>query len=461
MALCLSELSDCELFRVTPKTARLVDWLIFSCFWWEHLYVVADFLRAAGIRKDQNERPRIVIGGFNTINPVPFLAYADYVCVGDGEGVLPALMRGEVPANVLTDNSDSVAYGTVSELKPFCHETNSIARIEVGRGCRWACSFCAVSHLKRYRELPLEGVRSALASTRLRRVSLFAPEPTVHSQDKKISVLCHNAGKTRVDSDVRLDRLELRKDSVPRVGIEGLSERLRKSIHKPYSDAKILDAVRQAIDDGRKGMFWYIILDLPSEADDDWSEFGNLLRRVGEIPGADKFVLKPSPSVFLPTPHTPLADTPIHWDRDYGAKWERFFGRGADRDWDVIMAERSRVFSPGMRLLSMISTRSGAEFRDFERTATTNKAICIQGGRPVVKDKAMLLRVLERFGGPARYCGDQNGGPWEVVRPPRVRESNHLSLLGATRADDQAANLDLCGVLAGSTGLPSLSEVTA
>lgn len=415
LALCLSELTKCDLYRVSPKTARSVDWLVFSCFWWEHIYVLADFLRVAGISKNQAQRPRIIIGGFNTANPVPFLAYADYVVVGDGEGTLKAIIEdGSLPDNVLTDETKSVKYG-VADLKPFCHETNNIARIEIARGCRAACTFCAVTHLKPYRELPSDQVKAAISKTKLRRVSLFAPEPTMHSQDEEITTICHNALKTRVDSDVRLDRLEKRNDSVPRVGIEGLSEKLRKSVKKPYTNEKIVSSVKQAIADGRRGMFMYMILDLPGERIEDWEEFRELCKKIGELPGADNFVLKPSPSVFLPTPHTPMQFNGIHWERDYHTQWEKFFGRGEDRDWEVTMAERSRVFSPHMRLLSMLSTRAGSEFIEFERIATANKAIAISGGRPATRDKRKLEKCVERFGGIEKYCGEIKIGPWQIV----------------------------------------------
>ncbi|MFH1741224.1 MAG: radical SAM protein [bacterium] len=450
LSLCLSELTQSEIYRVTPKTARIVDWLVFSCFWWEHIYVLADFLRRAGISKKQAVRPRIVVGGFNTVNPLPFLAYADYVAVGDGEGVLRSLIEteGNVPTNVLHDSHLRASYGTVPELKPWCHETNEIARIEIARGCKFPCTFCAVSHLKRYRELPLEGVRAALQTTKLKRVSLFAPEPTIHSQDEKITVIAHNMGKIRVDSDVRLDRLEKRKDSVPRVGVEGLSERLRKSVKKPYSNERILESVRKAIADGRRGMFWYLILDLPGETDEDFREFEGLLRQVGEIPGAKNFILKPSPSVFLPTPFTPMQHESIHWDRDYARIWREFFGRGEDRDWDVIMAERSRVFSPGMRLLSMISTRAGEEFAEIENEAARSGAIAVSAGRPVVRNLDALVCILARNGGPERYTGQLTRGVWEdTVLVPDARNRQSAAGGGSAGTDartvlaDQAANL--------------------
>jgi len=463
LALCLSELKDHDLFRVTPKTAKLCDWLLFSCFWWEHIYCVADFLRSAAIEKTNATRPRIVIGGFNTINPVPFMAYADFVVVGDGEGCLSAIIdRDELPPNILTEHSQSVDYG-VSKLKAFRYETNGISRIEIARGCKASCTFCAVSWLKPYRELSAKEIRSVLVSTKCARVSLFAPEPTMHSDDIKLTTICHNYGKQRIDSDVRLDRLHLRSDSVPRVGIEGLSEKLRKSVHKPYSSEKIINAVRQAISDGRKGLFMYLILDLPGENDDDWEEFKELCESIGRLPGANKFVLKPSPSVFLPTPHTPMANCKIHWACDYHEKWEKFFGRGDDRNWQVIMAERSRVFSPAMRLLSMISTRGGPEFSQLEKEASATKKISISSGRPIVKDLSGLLAIVKNFGGIERYCGEQSSGPWNIVRISRDRQKGNYTVVdfGEMRADDHAENLDLCGKLEGSAGFPFTSEVTA
>jgi len=406
MALCLSRLKEHEIYRVTPKTARYVDALLFSCFWWEHIYLLADFIRRSGLKK--GDHPRIIVGGFNTFNPVPFFPYADAVVCGDGEEILQSVIAGESPG---------YTWNNVDPLMAFCHETNKIARIELARGCKYRCRFCAVAHLKPYRETPVDEIEQALKSTRLKRVSLFAPEPTMHSADKEITELCHRLGKVRVDSDVRLDRLSKRDDSVPRVGIEGLSERLRKSVNKPYSNGRIISAVKEAIAQGRKGLFMYMILDLPGEQDEDWQEFRELLSKIGKLSGCTGFLLKPSPSVFMPSPHTPMELDEIHWERDYGEKWKSFFGRGEDRKWEVMMAERSRVFSPAMRILSMLSTRAGEEFAEIETELTRSKIIGISGGRVKCNSLSGLLRILKRYGGVDKWTGrrDETSAPWKVV----------------------------------------------
>jgi radical SAM superfamily enzyme YgiQ (UPF0313 family) len=401
LSLCLSRVHGHELFRVTPKTARHVDVIVFSLFWWEHLYVLHDWLERAGIRKSQSNRPRLIAGGFTSFSPVPTLQYVDAVIVGDGESELERCIHGDYSSpHVLTDGKDSVTWKNEAALIPFVHETNGIARIEIARGCKARCKFCAVCHLKPYRELSIADIRTCLLSTNQTRVSLFAPEPTMHSDDDEITDICRALGKVRVDSDVRLDRLEFRSDSVPRVGIEGISHRLRKTVNKGYSDEFIIEAVRKAIDQGRKGIFMYFILDLPTECDEDWEQFRNLLVRIGQIPGSDKFLLKPSPSVFLPTPGTPMELEGINWDRDYKNRWDSFFGRGDDRDWEVMMAERSRVFSPHMRLLSMLSTRGGIESRDVIARLFSSKAISISSGRPAIKNKMLVQKIID----PEKYC---------------------------------------------------------
>jgi radical SAM superfamily enzyme YgiQ (UPF0313 family) len=409
LALCLDRIKGHEIYRVTPKTAKLVDILLFSCFWWEHIYLLADFLRKAGIKKGSS--PRVIVGGFNTFNPVQFQPYADFAVCGDGEEILPSVLQGQDPG---------LTWHNAPAIIPFAHKTGEITRIEIARGCKYRCKFCAVSHLKPYRELPVEEIDKLLRGVKTKRVSLFAPERTLHSANDEIGHLCERYGLSNVDSDVRLDRISKshQVSGIPRIGIEGISERLRKSVNKPYSDEQIIEAARQAITEGRKGLFLYFILDLPGESAEDWEEFRALLRKVGEIPESDRFLFVPSPNLFMPTPWTPMEYDGLHWERPYLQIWSEFFGRGGNRNWKAMIVERTRVFAPEARVLCMISTRAGEEFFEIEAELTREKAIRLSGGRVKCLSRTKLLRVLKKHGGPEKYCDPrfpEGDNPWKKL----------------------------------------------
>ena len=346
--------------------------------------------------------------------------YADEVVVGDGEDTLWRMIKdpGKDFENVLVEGKKSVIYGEVPNLKAFIHYTNEVGRMEVARGCKFKCTFCAVSHLKKYREVPIEKLSGEIKNSKKRRLALFAPEPTLHKEDEKNTDIARRWGRIRLDTDVRLDRIQKRLDSnaVMRCGIEGLSERLRKTIKKPYTNQKIIDVVEMIMKANRNALFLYIILDLPGETDEDWEEFREVLIKIGELPGSGDFLLKPSSNVFMPSPHTPLENAPINYAVDYDKKWREFFSPDGKRSWKVKMAERTRIFRPPARVLSMLSTRSGIEFGEIEEELTKEKILKINQGRPMVKDLAGLEKIICKHESMDRYCGQALIKPWSIVK---------------------------------------------
>lgn len=421
---CLSG-ADGDKYRVSPKTAKCVDILAFSCFWWEHIYVLADFLRKANIKKGTRS-PLLLLGGFNTFNPVPFAEYVDYVFCGDGEKTFPAFVRGEDVGDYLFfSGKKNVTYRQEPELEGFAITLNNVLRLEIARGCKYSCNFCAVSHLKKYREVPVERIKELLKSSKTKRVAAFSPNPESHSKNKEINEICLKLGKTRMDTDVRLNDLNKRNEhpGVPRFGMEGLSERLRRLVGKAYTNEYIYKEIEKFVKAGRRSVFIYLIMDLPTECDADFEEFKDLMRKMEGIEGISDLLIKPSPSVFMPSPHTPFENEAIHWDRDYKNKWlylfrEKTNGNKLSKNWVFKLAERQRIFSPAMRILSMLSTRAGAEFKQIEEELSAKKVIQIQGnGRLKCNSLDSLLSVLGKYGGVDRYCGDYRNKekPWKVV----------------------------------------------
>jgi len=429
LALVLSKIEErAELYRINPKSARYMDVLMFSLFWWEHLYLLADWLRRAGISKKENkkERPRIIIGGYQTFNPVPLLAYADEVLVGDGEETLPGvLFKKEVPGSLYrSDDQKEVEYETVEHLSGFSHETNNITRMEIARGCRYRCKFCLVSHIKRYREVPFEELRPLIRRCKTKRISLFAPEVTVHSEAEDISIFCDEMKLVRNEQDTRIENVHLREQRVlPQVGIEGITERLRFSVRKKISDEMILEQVSRMIKSGKRGLRAYYILGLPGETDEDWKEFREFLVRMGNLPGAEKFSFFPYPNAFNANPHTPFEDEPIAWDVNLREKWKDLFClRGKSREsvpWKMRIMAFTRMHGPESRILGHIALRAGSEFFEIERELTRKKIIKVHGTRILCPGGIRkLVRVLESYGGIDRYLGVPTERPWKKVRIP-------------------------------------------
>ena len=399
------------------RTMAWADVVYVSVFWWEHVWAYHDVLLRANWRVGQ--RPRVVVGGFNTANPWVFHNWADAIHVGDGE---------ECAERLLTDRCEHCFDGGPilwhnARLAPILHVTNGIGRIEIARGCKYACRFCQVSWQKAYREADKDAVLGLIrqaARSGISRVALFAPEPHTAKNEAVYNIECKARGLHRLDSDTRWDNVGPERSAPPRIGVEGISERLRASVRKPISDEQIIDIVARHSRSGGRRVFMYLILDLPGEGPEDYEAFGDLLRKIDEIPGLSDadFSLCPTPNTFMPAPHTPLAWERIHADIDYRQVWGAMFRRGSgQRPWKVKIAERTRIYRPQARILSMIATRGGAESPDLMRRLLRDRLVEVSDGRITRIDSRIYTEVDH-----GRYCGtyEKGQGPWEIVRTRRL-----------------------------------------
>ena len=278
-----------------------------SLYWCEQLY---DLIRWK--RTQWDGKSRIVVGGNSaTANPAACFPWADAVWLGDGEA-----WNGDWEHPSLVKLGAGAGPIAIQErLFPIPYEDIQKARrafIEISRGCKNKCAFCQYGWLKPYRETELEEVLAAIHSVKVKSVRVFAADRFQHTAYVDIRKALETSGRLDTGSDVSIRFLLKYPEYLAfthkiRCGIEGMSENLRRFVHKPLTDEQIVEAHAKAREQDIKCFDWYMIYGLPGETDADAEAFVRLLEKLAKVmPGQ---TLAIHFQAFQPN-----ALTPMQWD---------------------------------------------------------------------------------------------------------------------------------------------------
>ncbi len=167
-----AELYACDLVAISTFSAQVFE-----------AYAIADRLRAVGVR--------VAMGGLHvTALPDEAARHADYVIVGEGENVWPAVVeaaaRGEGPRRFDAKDFPPVdvaslpvpRYDLLGDQRAYNRFT-----VQTSRGCPWRCDFCASNVMlgRPYRKRPVEHIVrdiEAIAQLRDRPFIEFADDNT-------------------------------------------------------------------------------------------------------------------------------------------------------------------------------------------------------------------------------------------------------------------------------------------
>ena len=142
------EIYDCDLVAISTFSAQVFE-----------AYAIADRLRAAGVK--------VAMGGLHvSVRPEEAARHADYIIIGEGENVWPAVVeaaaRNDPPRafdSIDCPPVDATAlpiprYDLLGD-RPYNRFT-----VQTSRGCPWRCDFCASNVMlgRRYRKRPVEHV---------------------------------------------------------------------------------------------------------------------------------------------------------------------------------------------------------------------------------------------------------------------------------------------------------------
>lgn len=243
-----------------------------------------------------------------------------------GQAVMP--VEGDLPvrlADAVVDDFDGAAVPE-APIVPFVQAVHDRISVEIMRGCPGRCRFCQASYCRRpmrYRSVDriVELAKSQYWNTGFDTISLLSLStgeyPWLEELIEKLTAYFNplhvglSVPSLRVQQQLKLlPKLmtSVRKGGLT-IAVEAASERLRRVINKPISDADLLAGVRAAYEAGFQRVKLYFMAGFPGETEADIVRIADLSYEVArlrrEVDGKLGSV-SVSVSWLVPKPHTPL-----------------------------------------------------------------------------------------------------------------------------------------------------------
>jgi radical SAM superfamily enzyme YgiQ (UPF0313 family) len=322
------------------------DVIAFSVsFEWDYTNVLT-LLRLAGLPLRAEARthrhPLVLIGGAVTfVNPEPLALFADVIAAGEGEALVPALLRAFQAASGREDLLRRLAAergfyipsfydvnyaedGTIAGFMPradvgapsvvrkaalktteavdppatsiFTPDTEFGSRflVEVVRGCANLCRFCwAGYNYLPVRAFPTERILALAEGARQHssKVGLVSIALCDHPDIEEILTRLSGMGYSISPASLRLDDLtptivRLLRESGERsmtIAPETGSDRLRRVINKTITNDEILAGAEMIFASGVENLKLYFMIGLPTESDEDLIAIRDLTLKLREI----------------------------------------------------------------------------------------------------------------------------------------------------------------------------------
>ncbi|MCF6157644.1 MAG: radical SAM protein [wastewater metagenome] len=210
------------------------------------------------------------------------------------------------------------------ETCPLWYEPESLGTgsLQISAGCPCFCSFCAESwERKPYRERSLhklsEGLRIAKAYQGLETISLLSFNFNTHGELYPLLLsfykeIAHISLKSQRFDLLSTDKflaevLQIIGKTTISCGMEGISERLRRYLHKNLSEEQIYKACEFLFEKGIRELKIFLI-NTGLEQEEDFEEFGGFVKRLMDLRGMcdskARIIFSLTP-LYYP-PHTPL-----------------------------------------------------------------------------------------------------------------------------------------------------------
>ena len=424
------------------------DVLAFSVsFEWDYTNVLT-LMRLAGLPPRTEARtfrdPLVLIGGAVTfVNPEPLAPFADVIAAGEGEVLIPGLLRafnaasdrahllrllatergfyipsfydvryadnGTIAAFVPREGTGAPSVVKKAALKSteavdppattiFTPDTEFGSRllVEVVRGCANLCRFCwAGYNYLPVRAFPKDRILQLAEQARMHsnRVGLVSIALCDHPEIEEILTQLSRMGYAISPASLRLDDItpriiQLLKESGERtitIAPETGSDRLRRVINKTITNDEILSCAEMIFAAGIENLKLYFMLGLPTETDEDLVAIRDLVVQLREVMLAQARArghlgkIVGSVNPLVPKPGTAYQWLPMEDDTVVERKIQRMRGLMAGID-NVYFNIKSERHSFYQALLSLGDRRVAPAIEAAERNGGNWRAAVADSG---------------------------------------------------------------------------------
>ena len=424
------------------------DIIAFSVsFEWDYTNVLT-LLRMAKVPLRADARtphdPLVMIGGAVTfVNPEPLAPFADVIAAGEGEALIPSLLRAFEAASdreellrllaadrgFYVPSFYDVRYsedGTIAQFVPragtgappvvkkaalkttdavdppattiFTPDTEFGSRflVEVVRGCANLCRFCwAGYNYLPVRAFPKDRILelAARAKAYSSKAGLVSIALCDHPEIEEILTRLVAMGYAISPASLRLDDLtptiiRLLRESGERsitIAPETGSDRLRRVINKTVTNDEILAAAHTIFGQGMESLKLYYMIGLPTETDDDLVAIRDLTLQLREImmkhakPRGRVGTIVGSVNALVPKPGTAYQWLPMEETRSIEKKMQRMRSLMSGIE-NVYFNIKSERHSFYQALLSLGDRRVAPAIEAAERNGGNWRAACAESG---------------------------------------------------------------------------------
>ena len=388
--------------------------------------------------------PLVMIGGAVTfVNPEPLALFADVIAAGEGEQLIPALLRAFTDASDREDLLHRLAAdrgfyipsfydveyaddGTIQRFVPhagtgapptvkkaalktteavdppattiFTPDTEFGSRflVEVVRGCANLCRFCwAGYNYLPVRAFPKDRILELAerAKTYSSKAGLVSIALCDHPEIEEILTRLVGMGYAISPASLRLDDLtptilRLLRESGERsitIAPETGSDRLRRVINKTVTNDEILAAAETIFASGMESLKLYFMIGLPTETDEDLVAIRDLTMQLREImlkhakPRGRIGNIVGSVNPLVPKPGTAYQWLPMEETRSIEKKMQRMRSLMAGVE-NVYFNIKSERHSFYQALLSLGDRRVAPAIEAAERNGGNWRAACAESG---------------------------------------------------------------------------------